>query len=486
MTHSTHAFRSWLRLLALLLLLPVLLPQRAWAAQTGEERLTTKYFTIYYPNGEKKTADWYASFADDVNVSVSELLGAPPVEGLTLRIYASESEYAEANPLAELHPGILAHAIPEQKEIGVAVERLRQAPTELARESFRHEMTHIVAGALSGQNMPIGFQEGLAQYNELSSRRAEEVAQVLREAESAGAMKLTLSNLNDMRIFRRNIDLAYPLSYTMMAFLAEHYGMGKFARFVEELSMGDGYQQAFLTTYDKSLEEVEVEWRTFLPGFIKEGWKTNVLASYDLGPGIAMYNAGQYNQARDFFVQSEKLYRDLNRSDRAAEAAAYVTRTEKAATAGLSLDSAQKALESHDYLTAQKNADDAAQVFSELNLAEQQQRAAGMSQQAKSGIAGVAALERAQSYLQALNIPVAREEARKAGEALAPLGDATRVAEANKILNDMWSWQRLAGLAALAAGALSVLAGAFAVLRSRRRLTPAQRPILIEESTSWL
>src|SRR5437660_697083 len=142
--------------------------------------------------------------------AVSALLRSDPVTGLTLRSYATEAEYSQANPMAELHPGIMAHSIPERKEVGVAVERLRQQAPELARQSFRHEMTHIVAGALSNQNLPVGFQEGLAQYNELSESRAQEVTQALQSAQAAGQRLLSWAGLNDRRQFARRLDVAYP------------------------------------------------------------------------------------------------------------------------------------------------------------------------------------------------------------------------------------------------------------------------------------
>src|SRR5947209_3937586 len=178
MARSTCVLHSWPRLIALLLLLVGSLPQAAQAAPPAR-RLDTHYFTIFYPPGEEQTAQWYAGFADEMDVAVSEMLGADPVSGITLDIYATEAEYQQANPAAGLLPGILAHAIPEQKEVGVAVERLRQQPQPLARQSFRHEMTHIVAGALTNNHLPVGFNEGLAQYNELSTDRAQEVVTLL-------------------------------------------------------------------------------------------------------------------------------------------------------------------------------------------------------------------------------------------------------------------------------------------------------------------
>ena len=48
------------------------LPRHALAQTSSEQKLETKYFTIYYPQGEEETASWYASFADDVSAAVSE------------------------------------------------------------------------------------------------------------------------------------------------------------------------------------------------------------------------------------------------------------------------------------------------------------------------------------------------------------------------------------------------------------------------------
>src|SRR5690242_6667499 len=130
MTQPVLASHRWRWVGVFLLLLGGLVagPRPTAAADDGQGRLTTRYFTILYPQGEEKTAQWYAGFADEVSSSVSELLGADPVSGLTLQIYNTEAEYTAANPQAELHPGIMAHAIPQRKEIGVAVERLRDAP----------------------------------------------------------------------------------------------------------------------------------------------------------------------------------------------------------------------------------------------------------------------------------------------------------------------------------------------------------------------
>jgi hypothetical protein len=455
-------------------------------AAQREQILTTSFFTIYYPEGEEQTAQWYAGFVDDVDTTVSELLGATPVQGITLRIYASEAEYRMANPIAGLHPGILAHAIPDKNEMGVAVERLRQQAPELARESFRHEMTHIVAGSLSGQNLPIGFQEGLAQYNELSSTRGSEVARSLEVAQAANVPLLPWIDLNVIERFRRNLDVSYPQSYTMMAFLAERYGMGPFSQFLRILDEGMYYQDALYGAYGKPMDVLESEWKEYLPGFIKEGHKLNVLAASDMSPALALYQSGRFKEAADSFARSERLFTGLSRSEKATEASAYRVKAEQALEASNLSSTARKALESHDYEAAQRDAAKAAETFGTLELANWREQAANTEMLAKRGLDALTGIAKAKEYRATFRLPEAQGEARRAGETFALLGDANRVTEANAILSEIWSLQRIAGTTVLGAGVAAVLIGAFSALRLNRRTRRKQAIPVREETASWL
>lgn len=486
MIHTARSNCPSMRYLALFLLLVISLPAQAMAAGS-ERQLTTRYFTIYYPEGEEKTATWYASFADDVDTAVSELLGAQPITGLTLHIYATEEEYNRAVPMAELHPGIMAHAIPERKELGVAVERLRNEAPELARESFRHEITHIVAGALSSHKLPIGFQEGLAQYNELSSTRGQEVVQAIQDAQNASVPLLSWRDLNDRQEFSDHLYVAYPQSYTVMAFLADRYGMGRFSRFLAELKFEPDFTSAMAYVYGLPIELLEQEWREYLPGFLTDGWKQNLLTAYDMAPGVALYEEGRFGEAREHFTQSEKLYRDMDRITQAEEATRYKDKAEKAQQADDLAQQARQSLDTHDYKAAQQQATEAVQRFSGLSLTAQAGRASQVTRLAETGMDAVADLDMARQHSQLFGLPQAQAEARKAGEAFALLGDAPRVAEVNQLMSDLGLWQRSIGLSALGAAALSVMAGVLLTFRSRRKTAQnVEMKPLQEENLSWL
>jgi hypothetical protein len=185
------------------------------------------------------------------------------------------------------------------------------------------------------------------------------------------------------------------------------------------------------------------------------------------------------------------LYRDLDRQVRAGEAAGYREKAEQAVNAGDLVSRARKSLETHNYDAARRNANEAAQAYNALSLDTRREQARTLSQLAGRGMSALAALQRAREHRQVFNLPQAQAEALQAGEAFAALGDAPRVAEANQVLSELWQWKRLAGLAALGAGAASVLLGVFSALRFRkrealRRLAASAANRQLKEDPSWL
>jgi len=496
MQHSSQRIRHWLPAIILSLIIPsaVLLPARAFAQSAshsdGTQQFRTKYFTIYYPNGEQDTANWYAGFADDVDAAVSEMLGEDPVGGLTLSIYDTEADYIAANPAAASEPGIMAHSVPSKKEVGVAVERLRQVDSDVARQSFRHEMTHIVAGALSNQNLPIGFQEALAQYNELSTGRAQESAETIKSVLAANVPLFSWAELNDQQSFMASAALAYPESYSVMAFLADKYGMGDFASFMSGLRNSVDWPKAMDAAYGKTVDQLQAEWQAYLPGFIKDGWQQNLLAAYDLSPGVALYDAGQFKEAADDFALSQKLYSGLGRADRVSEATDYLAKAQKAGGAATLAADARKALEAYDYKTAHDKASQALDAFTGLGLKDLAGAVGQTSDLAQSGLTASAALAGAQAELNSFNLPGAHNDALTAAQLYSKLGDAAGVEQANRVVQRVSGTLTVTGLIAAGVGLLVLLVGTFIVVRSRRRrptpLHPEDTRPTGAEGASWL
>lgn len=465
---------------------------RASAQSTGESTLATRYFTIIYPAGEEESAKWYAGFVDEMNASVCEMFGHDPLTGLTLHIYATEADYIAANPIAADHAGIMAHAIPGQLEVGVAVERLRQVEPEIARESFRHEMTHVIAGELSGQNLPIGFQEGLAQYNELSVSRAQGSAQLLQNTQDAGRPFLSWYDINDRFIFSQTPELAYPESYSMMAFLIETYGMGDFADFFSKLNAGVDWTTAMQDSFGLSMRRAERAWRSWLPSFLEEGWKTNLLSYYDLTPGIVLYEAGKFNDAVDHFTHSEALYTQLGRDSRAAAARDYLEKAQRAGEAEVDATGARQSLEAYDYSTAFSGAEKAKSTFTDLGLATHIEASDQTLQLARKGMAAVEQLDSARKRAASFDFVGARTDARSAGQTFGELGDSSRATQATQLVSDLARYSTYLGFGVLAAGAAALLVGAILGVRRIRKVTaPApttlqKAGVLGKESADWL
>jgi hypothetical protein len=271
-----------------------------------------------------------------------------------------------------------------------------------------------------------------------------------------------------------------------MAFLAERYGMGPFSHFLRKLDEGFYYQDALSSAYGKPMDVLEAEWKEYLPAFIKEGHKLNVLAASDMSPALALYQSGRFKEAGELFARSESLFSGLSRTEKAAEASANRAKAEQAAAAAELSSTARKALESHDYGSAQRDAAKAAEVFGTLELTNWRERAAETEMLAKRGLEAIGGIGRAKEYRAAFRLPEAQDEARRAGDTFALLGDEARVTEANAILSDIWSLQRTVGTTALGAGVGAVLLGAFSALRISRRTRRKPALAIREETPSWL
>ncbi len=494
--HS-RLFPTLLILLAAILPAILGLPSSALAQSTpstGENTLATKYFTVIYPDGELASAQWYAGFIDDVDDGVSEMLGSAALTGLTLHVYATEADYIAANPAAADHAGIMAHATPDKLEVGVAVERLRQVAPEIATQSFRHEMTHVVAGALSGQNLPVGFQEGLAQYNELSTQRAQSSMQALKNALDTHASLLSWEDLNNPAIFGQNPALAYPEAYSIMAFLADKYGMRDFADFLLALHRGQPWADALGTSYAQSWRPLQAAWRSYLPGFLSTGWQKNLFTYYDLSPGIALYDAGQFKQAVTHFTQSKALYEQLGRPTRAQTASDYLDKARTASNAEDQATRARSALESYDYESAYTLSQRAVQAFGTLDLKAQSDAASQTVALSQPGLGGVASLDNAKANMGGLNIFAARSDALSAAQIFASLGDKPHAAQATQLLSQLSGTTTIIGLGVLGAGLLALVLGLVVGVRrwyddlgrARARTAGARLLNVGEENPEWM
>src|SRR5215217_5341374 len=231
---------------------------------------------------------WYASAVEQAYKDVQDVFAValketqtPVRSEIVVTVYGTDAAYAEANPTAGQEEGVLGHAQPSEGTIGVAASRLRDKTEGFRRDAIRHELTHVVLGDLSNQRLPIGFQEGIAQYLERDIDQRQRFANVVRRGQEANQL-LHFADLNRQRSFLSAAGLTYPQSYSMVVFLAERYGFGKVIQFVSATRDVKTLDEAVRQVFGRSLTELEADWRDFLPGYLDRGWARNDLDLWTL------------------------------------------------------------------------------------------------------------------------------------------------------------------------------------------------------------
>src|SRR5688572_11039309 len=261
---------------------------------------------------------WYASAVElayqdvqDVFKAALEETGTKPREEIVITLYGDDAAYARANPVAGREEGVLGHAQPSEGVIGVAVARLRDKSEGFRRDAIRHELAHVALGDLSSQRLPIGFQEGIAQYLERDIDQRRRFAAAVRRGREAEQL-LSFVDLNRQRPFLSAAGRAYPQSYSMVVYLAERYGFGQVIRLVTTIREVNTLDEAVRRVFERSLAEIEADWKAFLPGYLDQSWSRNDLDLWALGEPRRLLGEGKYAEARDLYDRADALFNSMN------------------------------------------------------------------------------------------------------------------------------------------------------------------------------
>ncbi|MFN8633561.1 MAG: peptidase MA family metallohydrolase [Chloroflexota bacterium] len=473
------------RVLALLVALVVLAGQPAVvsaAERLQQERrsgpLVVRYVGADDAGGQAEFS-WYASAVEQAYQDVQDVFAValretqtPPRSEIVVTLYGDDDAYRQANPLAGREDGVLGHAQPSEGIIGVAVARLRDKTDGFRRDAIRHELTHVILGDLSKQRLPIGFQEGVAQYLERDLDQRQRFANTVRRGRDAGRL-LSLADLNRQRPFLGTAGLAYPQSYSMVVFLAEKYGFGKVIALVLATREAQTLEAAVQSVFGRSLTELDADWQAFLPGYLDQGWARDDLDLWGLDEPRHLLVDGKYAEARDLYDRADALFASVGRPDR--QQAAQLERGR--AVAGVeATDLTQRGMTA----LADNQYDSAVDL---LGRAESRWRdaqndrcaelaAAGMSE-ARDGQMAVAKLAEARQLLDGWHFHQADDRAYEAGQVLAELGDAARTEEARQIMRDAQQLRTRIGIGAAGGGVAGVgLLGTVWVISRRRRSSP--------------
>lgn len=450
-------------------------PAAVRADEHETRELRTKYFTILYGATDYRGAEWYAAVVDGVYDDLTELFGHHPAPPITLRFLPTIEAYARANP-AGVHPGVLAHINTRDRELGFASSRLSALGGTLAVDTIRHELTHLIVDEISAGNLPIGFNEGIAQYVEREPVERERQIETLRRARSSRQL-LSWQSLNTPERFYREIAVGYAQAYSVLAFLAEQpNGVNAFRQFVRTLGEGYNWPVALERAYGRSAVRLESEWRSWLPSFLDHGWRKNVLAAWDLGPALRQIAAGDYAAAEVSLEEAVRLAESLQRPARAVQARTALDQARAGRTATDAWVRAEERLAARDYAAAAPAYAEAAGGFERAGVPGRATLARRAREIALAGSNGRQHLTRAKSAAESHQYVTARAAAERAVIDLGAAGDTGGRAEAERIWETAAAGQRTLGVIALIAGA-----GLVYVLFPRRR---GDRPEWIAQLTA--
>ena len=457
----------FLALLCFMLLMPV----SALAQDSDWSERRTDRFAILYTPDDVATAEQYAGFVDAIYDEIAAIFGHRTGTPIKLRLYPSIERYYDVNPLARGMPGIVAHADFRRHEVVVTVpQTLTQTPDEI-QNNIRHELTHIVAAELSEDRLNTGFQEGIAQYVEHPSRELEAKIRLLREYVRDDRL-LAWSDLDNRDTVYRNPNASYPQSLSIVAFLIDRYSFAKLRDFLTESAHSSGYRSALQHAFGATPDELERQWRAWLPDYLNGGYRHNVLTAYDLSRAEELLHQGRYVEAQTELEGAINWLRTTNQTAVLEQARALLERSTAGQGADALANQARAALESADYALAADLVARAQQAYADMEDTRQQAVLAAYAERAERGLRAAATLDEAQALAGRLRYPQARAEADRAASEFISLGDRARADQALTLRAFLDQRQTLLGAVLLIVGLGGVVASTV------RRLT-------VREAEAW-
>ena len=428
----------------------------------------TERARIYVEPGSEINAD---AFARSWGLLIDDGLGQlesflPPLDDkIDVYVYVSDGSYATAAAGARWPEpeatDVLAN--PGRGDIAVNATALaRRTPLE-AENALRHAMSHVVAREASRGRIPRGFDEGLAAYFErpVAARLARHAALV--QNARAGGDLMSWSDLNRPAAPDAPAPVLMAHAYSMVAFLIDRHGPRVLGDFIAALTDEPDWRAVLRTTYNRAPNELEAQWEESLPRWTTGGWRTNLLAAFDLQPARDLLALGHYVTARRELEQSLRLFTDLGDDEGIAEVGTLLGQTDTGLQAETFMSQAQAALEHHDYDRAQTLLEQARVQYNRLSAAQEPaDLLAAYDELTQTGVQAARDLESArQLSLRWADYPMARAAALAAGAGYARLGDDAGRSQTAEVLESLDSRQRRL---VLLFGGLALLSGAWLTL----------------------
>lgn len=142
-----------------------------------------------------------------------------------------------------------------------------------------HEYTHVIVGAVTNNNCPRWFNEGLAKYEEYRHGLPPRIYMLAMAYNSK--QLISWDKINDMLLSpdKNQALLAYQQAFSFVYYLVQRYGMYNINKLLKTLGTGTDFDTAVKQVYSTPLINIENDWQQWLNGFITN-WADAPTTSY--------------------------------------------------------------------------------------------------------------------------------------------------------------------------------------------------------------
>lgn len=341
-------------------------------------RLNDTELTIWYLRGDEAAARAVAEIAVPAvsyfQPRVYEVFGLASYPQVFLRVYPSESDYRCFNPFEATYPLQPIFGL-RGGELSVVLDRLTITPAGLEQvisESVVAALLQLAARDVAERGISDVLMSGIGGYG----LRPETVAMAISEVEASDSLALVQLLAIEGR---ESIDTDAQVHATLLiSYLVDVYGWDQFKTFLNRLGIDASPLSALRSVYGNHLQAIEDGWNEYRINVLNGETGHHLLYEVDLSIVEEMINAGSYGDALVSLNQVMPFVR-LFESASPPRAAGLKDQAESGLEAIGLLNRARQTLLEGEYLAALQFAEQAEGLFSGLGNDERAEEAENFS-----------------------------------------------------------------------------------------------------------
>ena len=229
-----------------------------YAWQTLKEGMVT----LYWYKGDSSFASGLMDATQQALGRLSDNTGAELKNPVYIYIYASAADLQGAMIFPQEWTGGVAFTQYGIIAIGIATDASSIA---WGKGAIAHELTHLVVYQVTSNpynSLPTWLDEGLAMYSEGALDSS--FSNALYTAQKNNALISVRSLTSPFSAYADQSILAYGESYTIVAYLIQHYGRDSMLEMLNIFGQGSGYDDALKQVYGFDMDGLNALWQASL------------------------------------------------------------------------------------------------------------------------------------------------------------------------------------------------------------------------------